>query len=413
MVTESLVTIYVLVWIIPSMIIAGAKNKSLIKAFFASLLFGIFALIYYIFASPQEPAKRKFSCNNCGSNVSESSSFCPECGAEFEEDEIECSDCGTINDEGNKFCSKCGSDLTETNNEDKKKQSKSKKDDEVSGQINTKAIIIVLAILFVLILVVVIATSFSSNKEAVECNYDYCSGRQFIQCSNTSDGSNKKINQGKIIGKCGIECFNVSDCNKEDKCVNYQCCSDECQESRCVDTYYFQNCLTIDGCTKYTDKSLVIGKCGVECQTSIDCNLGFRCNSSYNCVDYDFNKKIRSGTFEWIFKNMWKAESLSSGYLSSEAKGVYLVLNVEVVNIGSEPAYLDSSFVTLVDSADRTFSPESSVWWDNELSFDTLNPGIVKKGDIIFDVPENINVVNIRVSSNLVEDSFKTLRKIV
>ena len=42
--------IYAILWIVPCMIIAHAKDKDLVKAFFASLLFGLFALIYYIFA---------------------------------------------------------------------------------------------------------------------------------------------------------------------------------------------------------------------------------------------------------------------------------------------------------------------------------------------------------------------------
>ncbi len=58
---EILVVIYVLLWIIPCMIIASAKNKSVANAFLASLLFGVFALIYYIFVSSESPKKQKKS----------------------------------------------------------------------------------------------------------------------------------------------------------------------------------------------------------------------------------------------------------------------------------------------------------------------------------------------------------------
>lgn len=113
MVLETLIIIYVLIWIIPCMIIASAKNKSVGMAFIASLLFGAFALIYYIFAGREQPKEQKYTikCTECGAEVSDSDKYCPECGDKFKEDGIECPKCKTLNKENVKFCTKCGHKL--------------------------------------------------------------------------------------------------------------------------------------------------------------------------------------------------------------------------------------------------------------------------------------------------------------
>ena len=120
MALETIILIYIFLWMIPCMIIASAKNRSVGNAFLASLFFGLFALIYYIFVGRKEESKdedsKTFTCDGCGAEVDEDAEFCPKCGAKFDEvetdeDEVECSKCGIINDSDNKFCKKCGQEL--------------------------------------------------------------------------------------------------------------------------------------------------------------------------------------------------------------------------------------------------------------------------------------------------------------
>ena len=96
MVLETLILIYVLIWVIPCMIIASAKNKSLGMAFIASLFFGIFALIYYIFAGRETSKEEKHTvkCSDCGAEVSKSDEFCPECGTKVVDSKF-CTECCT------------------------------------------------------------------------------------------------------------------------------------------------------------------------------------------------------------------------------------------------------------------------------------------------------------------------------
>ncbi len=121
MVFETLVAMYVILWIIPCMIIASAKNKNVGNAFIGSLLFGFFALLYYVFARSEEPKKptdekNTFTCGNCGAEVSEDADFCPKCGTKFEKNGIKCPKCKTSNSKDNAFCLKCGYKLIDEPN---------------------------------------------------------------------------------------------------------------------------------------------------------------------------------------------------------------------------------------------------------------------------------------------------------
>ena len=112
---EDLFTIYFLIWIVPCMIIASAKNKSVGKAFVASLFFGFFALVYYIFVS-SEPSKEKiYNCIKCGIKTVGSEKYCSGCGAKFVNKEewlsLKCPNCETYNKKSGKYCTKCGHNL--------------------------------------------------------------------------------------------------------------------------------------------------------------------------------------------------------------------------------------------------------------------------------------------------------------
>lgn len=106
------VMINLVFFVIPCMIIAYAKNRSILNAFASSLIFGIFALIYYIFVSHELPKEKRtiLKCSSCGIKVTKEDKFCPECGAIFKEGVI-CKKCKTQNKENAKYCTKCGDKL--------------------------------------------------------------------------------------------------------------------------------------------------------------------------------------------------------------------------------------------------------------------------------------------------------------
>ena len=110
---------FIIIWLLFGLlcaIIASSKNKNVGMAILGGILFGPFALLYYIFASSEKTSREeeeKEVCSNCESQVSISDKFCPECGLKVkeEQDKIICPKCHFKNREDIKFCTKCGHKL--------------------------------------------------------------------------------------------------------------------------------------------------------------------------------------------------------------------------------------------------------------------------------------------------------------
>jgi len=50
-----------------------------------------------------------------------------------------------------------------------------------------------------------------------------CEGKIYFACEKQADGCYDKINKGKVIGKCGVECLTNSDCSHNEECKNNKC----------------------------------------------------------------------------------------------------------------------------------------------------------------------------------------------
>jgi hypothetical protein len=127
------------------------------------------------------------------------------------------------------------------------------------------------------------------------------------------------------------------------------------------------------------------------------------------------------GNFKWKITGFERkseiGEYIMDMFMGKKADGEFLIVNVEVENVGKSAEYLMDSFVKLVDDQDREFSPSSGAAiylkpQGSALMFETINPGIVKKGKIVYDVPVGLKVANVRISSSLVSNSFYTVKLI-
>jgi len=120
---------------------------------------------------------------------------------------------------------------------------------------------------------------------------------------------------------------------------------------------------------------------------------------------YSLGEFIQAGDFKWKITTVDTAKTLGSNpYLIKEANGVFLILDVEVENTGKSAVYLMDSYLKLIDSQGREFSPDSSaaVYLDpnSALVFEQINPGLVKKGKIIFEIPTDVKTFDVKISSN-------------
>ena len=111
-------------------------------------------------------------------------------------------------------------------------------------------------------------------------------------------------------------------------------------------------------------------------------------------------------------------EDLAGTFFGEKADGIFIILDVEVENTGKSAKYLMDSYLKLVDEQGREFSPNSvaAIYLKPQgsaLMFEQVNPGITKKGKIVFDVPAGLKVANIRISSNLVSSSFYNVKLMI
>ena len=137
---------------------------------------------------------------------------------------------------------------------------------------------------------------------------------------------------------------------------------------------------------------------------------------------YSMGDTIQAGDFKWkITKSSTATEigqDLAGTFFGEKADGIFIILDVEVENTGKSAEYLMDSYLKIVDDQNREFSPNSvaAIYLKPQgsaLMFEQVNPGIVKKGKIVFDVPAGLKVANIRISSNLLSSSFYNIKLMI
>lgn len=138
---------------------------------------------------------------------------------------------------------------------------------------------------------------------------------------------------------------------------------------------------------------------------SVQCETGETVRSASECPAVpQLGDRVSSGDFTWTFTKARWGYSVGSDFMRQEPDGVFLVVDVTVENTGTQAAYLSADMVKLVDDRGREFSPDTTAAFyigDGALSFDRINPGIVKKGVLVYDVPEGVAFARVRLTNGL------------
>ena len=151
-----------------------------------------------------------------------------------------------------------------------------------------------------------------------------------------------------------------------------------------------------------------------EVENKVECTAKFLSDANYKLGD-----EVIAGNFKWTFKNYNTAsqigEDVFGTFMGVKADGEFLIIDVEVENIGKNAQLLSDSYVKLIDDQEREFSTDTMAAiylkpQGSSFSFDTVNPGIIKKGKIVFDVPSGLKVAKIKVLSDLYSDSFYNIK---
>ncbi|MFH1311480.1 MAG: DUF4352 domain-containing protein [Nanoarchaeota archaeon] len=106
---------------------------------------------------------------------------------------------------------------------------------------------------------------------------------------------------------------------------------------------------------------------------------------------YGLNEKVIVGNFAYKFSNLRKQYEIGNDHFGDKANGIFLIFDVEVENIGNQAEYINDK-IYIIDNQGREFAQDDGAWiyLKDNLVFEKLNPGLTKKGQIIFDVPANI-----------------------
>ncbi len=114
------------------------------------------------------------------------------------------------------------------------------------------------------------------------------------------------------------------------------------------------------------------------------------------------NDPARDGSFEFTVTSFdCGLESVGEEPVAEEAQGQFCLLGVTVENIGNEAQSLFADNQYLIDDQDREFSANSMATISHnpggDAFFAEINPGNSIEGEIVFDVPDNANIVRARL----------------
>jgi hypothetical protein len=106
---------------------------------------------------------------------------------------------------------------------------------------------------------------------------------------------------------------------------------------------------------------------------------------------YNLNEEVIVGDFVYKFSNFKERHSIGDEYFGDDANGIFLIFDIEVENKGNQADYINNE-IYILDDQGREFAQDDDAWiyLEDNFIFEELNPGLKKKGQIIFDIPENI-----------------------
>ncbi len=107
---------------------------------------------------------------------------------------------------------------------------------------------------------------------------------------------------------------------------------------------------------------------------------------------YGLGQVVKVGDVEYIVQAKSNATNVG-GDFGKNAKGVYLILDVVVKNVGKKAITVDSNFFTLY-RGEVEYSSDSSagIYANDQADFflSEVNPGTEISGKVVFDVPQEV-----------------------
>jgi hypothetical protein len=111
--------------------------------------------------------------------------------------------------------------------------------------------------------------------------------------------------------------------------------------------------------------------------------------------------KVRDGKFEFVVTKVQSGMKVigREPILQEKPQGQFVLVHVNVSNIGDAAQYLSASDQYLFDGQDKRYSADDTAWsaLENNPLLEQVNPGNSVKGIIVFDVPKTVKPTKIEL----------------
>src|SRR5699024_6951901 len=111
--------------------------------------------------------------------------------------------------------------------------------------------------------------------------------------------------------------------------------------------------------------------------------------------------KVRDGKFEFtVVKVSDGGTSIGPKGFAEKAQGRFVLVRVDVTNIGDEPQYFFGDNQSVFDAKDRKFAADTTaaIYLEDSSSFiEEINPGNTVKGTLVFDLPKDVDPTRIEL----------------
>lgn len=114
---------------------------------------------------------------------------------------------------------------------------------------------------------------------------------------------------------------------------------------------------------------------------------------------YSIGQTLTVGDVEYTVNSINSTKTVGSKYLSHDAQEMYLIVNVSVKNNGNESLSVSGDFFKLI-KGEKEYSTdtEGSMYLDDNIIYESINPEATLTGNICFDVTqETIDDLNLQL----------------
>lgn len=136
-------------------------------------------------------------------------------------------------------------------------------------------------------------------------------------------------------------------------------------------------------------------------------------DSDSQAQNYNLNERVVWGDWAYTIHKVETKNELGS-YLFGEfygekADGVFLIFDITIENVGKESNYYLFDLIQVIDNQERVFDKDgiAEIYLDegDGFGFEQLQPGLPKKGKMVFDVPKDING-KLRISKGIFSSKY-------